>query len=70
MNTRNKSLIITGIIVLVCALVAFLTGGWIAGWDFIAFFKSSTFMWIMILVGIYALVVAVILVRDWLKNKL
>ena len=64
MNTRNKALIITGVILLVVALAVFLVGGQIAGWDFVAFFKSQFFVWICVLLGIYILGVVVILVKD------
>lgn len=70
MNTRNKALIITSIAVLVIAAIVFLIGGWLAGWDFAAFFKSMTFVWILVLIGIYVLVVGVILIRDWIENKI
>lgn len=70
MNTRNKALIITSISVLVIAVIVFLIGGWLAGWDFAAFFKSMTFVWILVLIGIYVLVVGVILIRDWIENKI
>lgn len=70
MKTRNKVLIITGIIVLLCALFVFLIGGWIAGWDFAGFFTSSVFVWICVLVGLYAVVVAAYLIKDWIDNKL
>ena len=70
MKDRNKALIITGVLVFLCGVIAFLVGGWIAGWDFVAFFKSATFMWICILLGIYALTVIIVLIYDWYKNKL
>lgn len=68
MKNRNKALIITGAILLVVALAIFLIGGAIAGWDFVAFFKSQTFVWICILVGIYVIAVVAIIVYDKIKN--
>ena len=68
MNTRNKALIITGVILLVVALVVFLIGGWLAGWDFIAYFKSQSFVWLCVLVGVYILSVASIIVYEKIKR--
>lgn len=68
MNTRNKALIITGIILLFVALVAFLIGGWLAGWDFIAYFKSQSFVWLCVLVGVYILSVVSIIVYEKIKR--
>lgn len=68
MNTRNKALIITGCLLLVVALVAFLIGGWLAGWDFGAYFKSSAFVWLCVLVGIYAIGVISLFVYDKIKK--
>lgn len=68
MNTRNKALIITGIILLVVALVVFLIGGWLAGWDFIAYFKSQSFVWLCVLVGVYILSVVSIIVYEKIKR--
>lgn len=68
MNTRNKALIITGAILLVVALAVFLIGGAIAGWDFVAFFKSQSFVWICVLVGLYVLAVVSIIVYDKIKK--
>jgi len=68
MNTRNKAILITGIIVAGIGIALFLIGGAIAGWDFIAFFKSQTFIWICLLIGLYALAVIGILIKDWLDR--
>lgn len=70
MSTRNKSLIITGCLILVCALIAFLVGGWVAKWDYAAFFQGPIFMWICILVGVYVVGIGAYLLMDWVKNKL
>ena len=68
MNTRNKALIITGCLLLVVALVTFLIGGWLAGWDFVAYFKSPSFVWLCVLVGIYAIGVISLFVYDKIKK--
>ena len=68
MNTRNKALIITGCILLVVALAVFLIGGWIAGWDFAAYFKSPAFVWLCVLVGLYGIAVISILVYDKIRK--
>lgn len=64
MNTRNKALIITGCVLLVVALVVFLVGGYLAGWDFVAYFKSQNFIWLCIVVGVYLLTVLTVMVND------
>lgn len=68
MNTRNKALIITGIILLVVALAVFLIGGWLAGWDFVSYFKSPAFVWICVILGLYLLGVGAILIFEKIKN--
>lgn len=68
MNTRNKALIITGIILLVVALAVFLIGGWLAGWDFAAYFKSPAFVWLCVILGLYLLGVGAILIYEKIKN--
>ena len=68
MRTRNKALIITGVALMVVALIAFLLGGYFAGWDFAAFFKSATFVWICVLFGIYGLTAGAILIRDKINS--
>jgi len=68
MNNRNKALIITGVILLVVALAVFLVGGWLAGWDFVAYFKSAAFVWLCVLLGLYALAVIAICVYEKIKN--
>ena len=68
MKTRNKALIITGIILLVVALAVFLIGGWLAGWDFVAYFKSRAFVWVCVIVGLYVLGVGAILIFEKIKN--
>lgn len=65
MKTRNKALIITGVIVFVVGLVLFLIVALINGWDFIAFFHSNTFIWICVLIGIYILFAITLLVKEW-----
>lgn len=68
MNTRNKALIITGVLLLIVALAVFLIGGWMAGWDFAAYFKSPAFVWLCVLVGLYAIAVISIFVYDKIKK--
>ena len=64
MNSRNKALMITGIAIAAIALVVFLTGGWLAGWDFAAYFASPSFGWLCVLLLLYAGAVAGILIKD------
>ena len=64
MNTRNKALIITGCLLLAVALVVFLVGGYLAGWDFVAYFRSQNFIWLCIVVGVYLVLVSIVLIHD------
>ena len=66
---KNKPLKITSIILLCIALIVFLLGVWLSGWDFIKFFHSSTFTWICVLLGLYVLGATAILIIDRI-NKL
>ena len=68
MNTRNKALLITGAILLAIALAVFLLGGWLAGWDFGAYFRSSAFVWLCVLVGLYVIAVIAFLTYDKIKR--
>lgn len=68
MNTRNKALTITGSIMLVIAAVLFMVGGYLAGWDFAAYFRSQSFVWLCVLVGLYVLVAAAVVIRDKIKE--
>lgn len=64
MNNRNKALIITSAIMIVVATVCFLVGGFLAGWDFAAYFRSNAFIWLCVLVGLYVVAVGVVVVKD------
>ena len=68
MNTRNKALVITGIILSIVALIVFLIGGWLSGWDFVAFFKSALFVWICVLVGLYLICVVALVIYDKIRE--
>lgn len=64
MTNRNKALIISCIAMLIVAGASFVIGGWLAGWDFVAFFQSPTFVWILVMIGIYILCVVAVLVSE------
>lgn len=64
MGTRNKALIITGVVLFVVAIGMFLIGGWIAGWDFAAYFGSPAFVWLCVILGLYLLGVLAIVILD------
>lgn len=64
MGTRNKALIITGVILFVISIGVFLIGGWIAGWDFGAYFRSPAFVWLCVILGLYLLGISVIFILD------
>ena len=64
LKTRNKALIITGLIIFGLGLILFLIGGIISGWDMIAFIHSQTFIWICVLIGLYVVFSAFLIVKD------
>ena len=64
MNNRNKALIITSAIMIVVATVCFLVGGFLAGWDFTAYFRSNAFIWLCVLVGLYVVAIGIVVVKD------
>lgn len=68
MTTRNKALIITGLVILGIALVIFLISLALLGWDFKAFFTSNTFVWICVLLALYGVAIIIILVEEWYKR--
>ena len=47
---KRKTLIITCIVIGIIALVAYLVGGYLAGWDIIGYMKSPTFLLISMIV--------------------
>lgn len=64
MKSRNKGLIITGIIALVIALGLLIVCSFLNGFDYVKFFQSSYFVWICVILGMYVLGVIVVLVCD------
>jgi len=64
MNKRNLTLIITGCILLAIGIISYLVGGYLAGWDFIAWFKSKQAIWIYSLIVIYIIVVLIVIIKD------
>jgi hypothetical protein len=65
---KNKAIIITGILLLIVSLIIFLLAGYLAGWDFAAWFTSSQAIWIYVLIGLYVFGVIVLLVVEKIKN--
>lgn len=68
MNNRNKCLLITTLILVGVALIVFFASLAISGYDFIAFFKSPTFVWICVILGLYGLGVAGLLIWEKIKR--
>lgn len=64
MESRNKALIATGILLLIAALAAFLVGGYISGWDFVAFLVSPTAVWIYAFIALYLFAVLAFIIYD------
>lgn len=64
MSNRNKAIIIISAVMLLIALGALLIGGWLAGWDYFAFFTSKAFFWIAFLFGAYIVAITIILLKD------
>ena len=60
---KRKALIITAIILGIVALILFLIGGYLAGWDIIGYIKSPMFLLISMIVLSGLLVMAGIYFR-------
>lgn len=68
MKKRNKILIIMSIAFVAVALIAFVAGFAIAGFDILAWFGSKYAMLTYIILGSWALLIAFILISDWIKR--
>lgn len=64
-NKKNIILYTTMSIILVVGIVLFVVGGYFAGWDFIAWFKSPYAIWVYFLVGVYLIALFIY----WLWEK-
>lgn len=64
MNTRNKALIITGVILLIIALIVFSIAGYLSGWDIKEWVKSPSFIWVCVILGLYFIGVLSLFVMD------
>ena len=68
MSTRNKGLILTGIILLAVSAAVFIIGFWLQGFNFAAFFKSQTFIISIALIVIYVIAVLALIIYDKIKK--
>lgn len=68
MNNRNKALIFTGVILLVVALISFLVGGYLSGWDLIGFWTTPMAIWLYVLLGLYVFGVGALLLWEKISN--
>ena len=68
MKGRNKLVIITGLLLLVVALIVFLIAGYLAGWDIAGWFESQMAIWCYVLVGLYLIFVALIFIKEWVDK--
>ncbi len=64
MNTRNKALIITGVILLIIALIVFSIAGYLSGWNIEEWVKSPSFIWVCVILGLYFIGVVSLFVMD------
>ena len=64
MGNRNKCLIITSIVLIGVALVIFLASLIITGFNFIAWFKSPTFLWVCVILGLYLIGVLALIIWE------
>lgn len=68
MRKSRKWLILVGILLVVAtACLAF--GFWLAGFDVLGWFGSQSAMFLYIVLGLYALIVAYVLIKDKLDNS-
>lgn len=64
MNSRNKILVGAGVGLLILSAFMFVLGGVLQGWDIIAFFQSSLFIWYCVIVGLFIISVGIVLIYD------
>ena len=68
MKTRNKILIILGVVLIFLGILSLIIANIIMGTDFVSLLTSQWAIWIYVFIGIYALVVAFLLISDKVKN--
>lgn len=68
MRTRNKALIIVGVVLGIIAIILFIIGGWLSGWDIVAWFKSSQAMICFAIFGVYSFVIIGFMCADMIRK--
>lgn len=65
---RKKLFVWTGVGFAALALVLFLVGGYMSGWDIVGWFSTPTAYILYFLVAFYAIFVAFVFMQDWLRK--
>ena len=67
-GTKKLTYIVFGVLAAV-ALIVFIIGGILSGWDFMAWLDGGDAMWAVFLIIIFAFVVAAMFVSSWIHRK-
>ena len=64
----RKGLVIASAVIVVVAIVGLLVGGYMAGWDIVGWFSTPMAIYLYIGIGLFAILIVGILVRDWSRK--
>ena len=64
----RKGLVIAAAIIVVIAIVGLLVGGYMAGWDIVGWFSTPMAIYLYIGLGLFAILIVGLLVRDWSRK--
>ena len=64
----RKGLVIASVVIVVVAIVGLLVGGYMAGWDIVGWFSTPMAIYLYIGIGLFAILIVGILVRDWSRK--
>ena len=64
----SKGLVIASAVIVVIAIVGLLVGGYMAGWDIVGWFSTPMAIYLYIGIGLFAILIVVLLVRDWSRK--
>ena len=70
MNKRNRTLIISGIVWAILAVVITILGFALSGADILAWFSSKWAMYTYVFLGVYLLVVVIFFVIPMIRDRL
>lgn len=65
----KKGIIIASAVFVLLAIAGLLVGGYLAGWDIIGWFSTPMALYLYIGLGLIAVLVVGLLVKDWATRK-